>query len=73
MLEHAAIGETNEVVGKLLESILVGTAADVKAGLEKVSGIGETSGIDTAVGVLLGLNSGLSVYGDLSSTSRKKM
>lgn len=72
LLEHAAIGETNEAVGKFLESILVGTAADVKAGLEKVSRIGETSGIDTAVGVLLGLNLGLSTYGELNSTGRKR-
>lgn len=62
LIEHAAVGETNEAVEKLLEAILVGTAADMKAGLEKVSRIGETSGIDTAVGVLLGLNLGLSLY-----------
>lgn len=63
LLEHAAIGETNEAVEEFLESILVGTAADVKAGLERVSRIGETSGIDTAVGVLLGLNLCLSMSG----------
>ncbi len=61
LLEHAAIGETNEAVGDFLDSILVGTAADVEAGVERVLEIGETSGIDTAVGVLLGLNLGLSM------------
>ncbi len=61
LIEHAGIGEINEAVGELLEAILVGTAADVKAGVESVSKIGETSGIDTVVGVLVGLNLGLSM------------
>jgi hypothetical protein len=62
LLEHAANGEVNEAVEKLLESILGGTAVDVEMGLERVLRIGETSGVDTVVGVLLGLNLGLSMY-----------
>jgi hypothetical protein len=71
LLEHAAIGKTNEAVGEFIESILVGTAADVKSGVERVLEIGETSGTDTAVGVLLGLNLSLSMYGSQISTKRK--
>jgi len=62
LLEHAASGETNEAVEKLLESILVGKASDVKAGVESVLNIGETSGIDTVVGILVGFNFSLSMY-----------
>lgn len=72
LLEHAALGETNEAVEGFIESLLVGTAADVKAGVERISKIGETSGIDTAVGVLLGLNLGLSMYSGPDPTDRKK-
>jgi len=55
LLRHAAKGETNEAVEGLLEAILAGTAADVEAGVGRVSVIGETSGIDMMVGLLLGL------------------
>lgn len=72
LLKHAAIGETNEAVGEFLESILVGTAAGVKAGVERISKIGETSGIDTAVGVLLGFNLGLSKFGNTDPHESEK-
>ncbi|MEM2901491.1 MAG: DUF2877 domain-containing protein [Candidatus Bathyarchaeia archaeon] len=72
LLGHAANGEVNEAVEKLLESILGGTAEDVKMEFERVSRIGETSGIDTVVGVLLGLHLGLSMYGCLNSMDREK-
>jgi len=59
LLKHAAKGETNERVGDLLESILAGPAEAIERRVERVLEIGETSGIDTMVGLLLGLNLGL--------------
>jgi len=59
LLKHAAKGETNERVGELLEAILTGTTPDVKKSVEEVLQIGETSGIDMMVGLLLGLHIGL--------------
>ncbi|KXB01291.1 hypothetical protein AKJ44_02695 [candidate division MSBL1 archaeon SCGC-AAA261F17] len=59
LLRHAAKGEVNEAVESLLGAILTGTAADVGAGVERVFAIGETSGIDMMVGLLLGLEVGL--------------
>ncbi len=61
LLKHAAKGETNEAVEELLGAILTGTAADVEAGVERVSTIGETSGIDMMVGLLLGVRLGLEI------------
>ncbi len=59
LLRYAAKGETNERVGELLEAILTGASQDVETGVEEVLKIGETSGIDTIVGLLLGLEIGL--------------
>jgi hypothetical protein len=59
LLRHAAKGETNERVEGLLEAILAGTASDVEKGVEGVMQIGETSGTDTMVGLLLGVQLGL--------------
>lgn len=59
LLRHAAKGETNERVGELLESILAGTPPNVETGVEEVLKIGETSGVDMMVGLLLGLEIGL--------------
>jgi len=62
LLRHAAKGETNERVEKLLDAILAGGSPKVECGVEEVLKIGETSGIDMIVGVLVGLNLGLSMY-----------
>jgi len=62
LLKHAAKGETNERVGELLEAILAGAPPDVESGVEEVLKIGETSGIDMVVGVLVGLNLFLFIY-----------
>ena len=59
LLRHAARGETNERVGELLEAILAGTPSSVEAGVERVLQIGETSGIDIMVGLLLGVRVGM--------------
>jgi hypothetical protein len=54
LLIRAAAGEVNESVENLLEAILVGHGKDVKTAAEKVLAIGETSGVDSIVGILLG-------------------
>ena len=59
LLRHAAEGETNERVGELLEAILAGAPTDIEKWVEEVLKIGETSGIDMMVGLLLGLEIGL--------------
>ncbi len=59
LLRHAAKGETNERVGELLEAILAGAPPDIEKWIEEVLKIGETSGIDMMVGLLLGLEIGL--------------
>ncbi len=59
LLRHAAKGETNERVGELLEAILAGAPPDIEKWVEEVLKIGETSGIDMMVGLLLGLEIGL--------------
>jgi hypothetical protein len=59
LLRHAARGETNETVEVLLDAIFVGDVEDVEAGAEKVLKIGETSGMDMMVGLLLGLRLGV--------------
>lgn len=62
LLKHAAKGETNERVGELLEAILTGAPSNVESGIEEVLKIGETSGIDTVVGILVGLDLFLSMH-----------
>ncbi len=59
LLRHAAKGETNERVGELLEGILAGDPPDVEKWVGEVLKIGETSGIDLMVGLLLGMQLGL--------------
>jgi len=61
LLRHAAKGETNERVEELLDAILTGGPPKVESGVEEVLKIGETSGIDMIVGVLVGLNLCLSM------------
>lgn len=63
LLRHAVRGEANRAVEELLGAVLTGTAADVEAGVKEVSAIGETSGIDMVVGLLLGLEVGLEKIG----------
>lgn len=55
LLKYSAKGETNEEIEKLLESIFKGTIAEIRAGEASLSEIGETSGLDTLVGILLRL------------------
>ncbi len=62
LLKHAAKGETNERVGELLDAILAGAPTKVESGIVEVLKIGETSGIDTVVGILMGLDLFLSMY-----------
>jgi hypothetical protein len=59
LLKHSALGEVNEAVEGLLEAILADEAENVKTAAEKVLAIGETSGVDTIVGILLGLLLGI--------------
>ena len=59
LLRHAAKGETNERVGELLDAILAGARPDIEKWVEEVLKIGETSGVDMMVGLLLGLEIGL--------------
>jgi hypothetical protein len=54
LLTRAADGEVNEAVERLLEAILAGQVEDVKTATKKVLAIGETSGVDSIVGILLG-------------------
>jgi len=59
LLKTAARGEMNERVEALLESILAGPAKAIEARVEGVLEIGETSGVDMMVGLLLGIWVGL--------------
>jgi hypothetical protein len=62
LLIHAARGEVNETVQSLLEAILAGKPRDVGLAIENVLKIGETSGVDITVGILLGISLGLSAF-----------
>ena len=61
LLRHAARGEVNETVQLLLEAILAGTPADVESATKEVLTIGETSGVDMMVGILIGMHLGLNM------------
>lgn len=63
LLEHATMGEVDERVEKLLAAVLVGPSSGIESLVEKVMGIGETSGVDMMVGLLLGLQAGLKLDG----------
>lgn len=54
LLTCAAYGEVNEAVEGLLKAILAGHAGSVTTATEKVLAIGESSGVDSIVGILLG-------------------
>ncbi|MEM2907816.1 MAG: DUF2877 domain-containing protein [Candidatus Hadarchaeales archaeon] len=62
MLKHAAIGETNEIIEGFLEAMLVAGSDKVRKAASKVLTMGETSGEDTMVGILLGLRAWLNAY-----------
>jgi len=53
-LSHAAKGETNEHFLELIKKILTGQAGEVRKATERALTIGETSGTDTVLGILLG-------------------
>ena len=61
LLRHATRGETNEVVEILLDGIFVGEPEDVRVSAQRVLKIGETSGADMTVGILLGLRAGFTL------------
>ncbi|MDI6884288.1 MAG: DUF2877 domain-containing protein, partial [Hadesarchaea archaeon] len=67
LLEHAARGEVNERLGELLEALLAGPASGINPLVERVMKIGETSGIDMMVGLLLGVRVG---FGTTFSSQR---
>jgi hypothetical protein len=54
LLTLAAAGEVNEAIEGLLEAILAGQIEDVTTATKKVLAIGETSGVDSITGILLG-------------------
>ncbi len=53
-LSHAARGETNQHFLELIKNVLTGGPEDAKRATELVLRVGETSGTDTVLGVLLG-------------------
>jgi len=62
LLGHAAVGEVNETVEDLLEAIFAGKLSEVRTAAGEVLAMGETSGVDTMVGILLGLHLGLKIF-----------
>ena len=59
LLRHAAGGEVNERVEKLLGKMLEGAPPEIEPLVKQVMDIGETSGVDMMVGLLLGVRAGL--------------
>ncbi len=55
VLKHSAVGEVNETVENFLKAILMDKASEVKESAGNVLLVGETSGADTMLGILLGL------------------
>ncbi len=62
LLEHAVKGESNERVEELLETILHGHISDFELVTNPVLEIGETSGADMMVGLLLGIRVGVDLF-----------
>jgi uncharacterized protein YggU (UPF0235/DUF167 family) len=54
LLEYATKGESNEHVEKLLATLLHGPDSEIEPLAKQVTEIGETSGVDMMVGILLG-------------------
>ena len=59
-LLQAAIGNGNEIVQTLLEAILTSNKIDFEHSAQKVIDFGGTSGIDTIIGIIFGVNMMLS-------------
>lgn len=66
LLRHAAAGEVNETVEGLLEAILADKPSEVLGAADEVLAMGETSGVDTMVGILLGSRLGLKIFANKS-------
>jgi hypothetical protein len=62
LLRWAAKGEVDERIQGLFEVLLGGMPQDVEAASERVLAMGETSGVDTMVGILLGFELGLKLF-----------
>lgn len=62
LLGWAAKGEVDERIQGLFEVLLGGMSQDVEVASERVLAMGETSGVDTMVGVLLGFELGLKIF-----------
>jgi hypothetical protein len=67
LLEHATKGEINERAEKLLIAILRGPGSELEPLVREVMEIGETSGIDMMVGILLGVEIGLKMNESLKN------
>jgi hypothetical protein len=63
LLIRAADGEVNEAVERLLEAILAGNSEAVATATKRVLAIGETSGVDSIIGILLGSFIGIESLG----------
>jgi len=63
LLRHAARGEVNERVEKLFGKLLEGALSEIGPLVEQVMKIGETSGVDMMVGLLLGMQLGREMKG----------
>jgi hypothetical protein len=61
LLQHAARGNVNERLGELFTAILAGPASKIEPLVARIMKIGESSGIDMMVGLLLGVQVGLEV------------
>lgn len=59
LLQHAARGDVNERLGELFTAILAGPASKIEPLVTRIMKIGESSGIDMMVGLLLGMQVGL--------------
>jgi hypothetical protein len=67
LLKHATKGEINERAEKLLIAILRGPSSEIEPLVGEVMEIGETSGIDMMVGILLGVEIGLNMNESLKN------
>jgi len=59
LLEHATRGEVNEYLVDFFEEILAGTGKNLDKSVGQIMAIGETSGADSMVGLILGIEIGL--------------
>lgn len=60
-MKYAAIGEVAEPIRDMIEAIFTGSMDEVAVNTRRVLTFGETSGVDTIFGVLLGIYLGLSL------------